>query len=624
MARGDQHSYKGDARDSRERPTIAAQVDTRASKDHPGRNEDAALGDVIRLQEEGVAPPKVETRDPAADAEAIRQAREREIQVADKLKDKKVFGVLDGISGGGEGGGTGVLASRLASARISERMAAMPQGLSVEQTKAYLLQSMQEADQDVKRYRDAADASTQDSARKKELKQMGTTADVVALVDNPDGSQEAVIGHVGDSRVYLFDEKTKKLQALTVDENIVGYLMRVGQISRAEYDQVMNTENIDDLPDKLKNLGSGIPGIGGVRRAKNTIFNALGTGAVKAENVFSVKVEPGQKLMITSDGIHDNLTDAQLEQLLGEGKTMEDITRLASESGRKPDDVTGTLIEIKSEKRDAKKEAPQETPAAQAERMQREVQDAQIQVALLEELKATAQKADRMSAGGKRISPWQGGEISGQDLMKVAQMGGTEGVDRKIRDLKLEYLPKEYQLAQYDLARLQQDTGIAPQQAAEQLAIQKQIADWQEQITRAAASMRPGRNGGLDPRGVDLRAVEAVGERMKAGGVSAEQIIAEARAAKVDAERRMGDLVKLTAEAERLQKIAAEYHAMDAQRKTEIAAAERSQMERARQDLASAQAPEAPRQQAQEAPPAQQQAQPQKKSIWKRFTGLFS
>ncbi len=615
MARGDQHGYKGDSRESRERPTIEAQIDTRASKGHPGRNEDAALGDIIRLQEEGVAPPKVETRDPAADAEAIRQARERELQVADKLKDKKVFGVLDGISGGGEGGGTGVLASRLASARITERMAAMPQGLSVEQTKAFLLQSMQEADKDVKRYRDAADASTRDSARKKELKQMGTTADVVALVDNPDGSQEAVIGHVGDSRVYLYDEKTKKLQSLTVDENVVGYMMRIGQISREEYDQVMNTENIDDLPDKLKNLGANLPGIGGVRRAKNMIFNALGTGGVTAENVFSVKVEAGQKLMITSDGIHDNLTDAQLEQLLAEGKTMEDITRLASESGRKPDDVTGTLIEIKGQRKEQRAEQGGEPQKAQLEQWKQETAATGQEIQRLEGLKALERIRPTRDDGRNNVMIG----VDGRGFMELAKLGGSAGVDRKIRDLKLDALPKEYHVAQADLAELQRAMGISAQQAREQLAVQRQVADWQRNVAHAAQYSLPGRRGGFQGD-VTMQAVEAVAQRMRAGE-SPEQIIRDARAAGDGAERSIEALSILTAAEDRLQSISAEYHRLDGEKRAEIAAAEQSQIDQARQDLAAA-APERPQQQTAEMPAAQLQ-QPQKKGLWSRFKGLF-
>jgi hypothetical protein len=335
---------------------------------------------------------------------------------------------------------------------------------------------------------------------------------------------------------------------------------------------------------------------------------------VKAENVFSVKVEPGQKLMITSDGIHDNLTDAQLERLLGEGKTMEEITRLAAESGRKPDDVTGTLIEVKSGL-ERKGERPAETDAEQADRMQREVQEAQIQIALLEDLKRTADSANRaMPAGG----------VPSKDLMRAAELGGPEGIDRKIRDLKLETLPKEYHLAKHDLARLQQETGLTPQQATEQFATQRQIADWQEQVVRAANSMRPGANGSLDPRGVDMRAIEAVGSRMKAEGASVEQVIRDAKAAKEQAERRMGDLVKLAQEAERLQKIAAEYHALEGQKRAELAAAEQSQFEQARQKLESAGTPERAPQQPAEMPAIPQAPQPQKKKgFFGRLAGLF-
>jgi len=606
----EQYGYRGDARENKESTLPEAKIDSRASKDHPGRNEDAALGDVIRLREEAVKPPEMHTKDSAADSEAVRQARERELKVADQLKDKKVFGVLDGISGGREGGGTGVVASRLASARLSERMAEMPPGLTVEQTKEHMLKAMQEADADVKAYRDAASASG-DDARKKELKQMGTTADMVALVDNPDGSQEAVIGHVGDSRVYLFDEKTKTLRKLTIDENVVGYLHRMGQISREQYDLVMDTDDISQLPPDLQKLGANF-GMRDTRSAKNTLFNAIGTGGVTKDNVFSVRVEPGQKLMITSDGVHDNLNDAELQELLASGKTMEQIAEAAYDTGRKPDDISGAMIEIKGE-------APEARAARQAEEQkdmqmrtwEKEVGDARAEIARLEALKAAG------AAGNKRIDGRADVmmNVDGRAIMEMAQLGGEKGVDKLIRDWKIFSLSREYQVAQSDMAETQKDLGMSASQAAEQLAVQRNIIDWQRQVQSIARASMPGRGRSNAMMG-SREAMDYVSQRM-AQGESPKDIIDQAAMMEKNAELKAGRLSGIEKMGERLREITDQWQQLEGEKRNEAAAMERSQMDAARRQL------DAAGPSRQEAAPQQQpQQQPAKKKPWyKRLFG---
>jgi len=613
----EQHSYRGDTREGGEKPSVEAKVDTRASKGHPGRNEDAALGDIIRLQEEAVSPPEMKTFDTPADTEIVRQARERELKVADKLKDKQVFGVLDGISGGKEGEGTGVVASRLASARLSERMAEMPPGMTVDQTKEYLLKAMQEADADVKAYRENADAITNDPKRKKELKQMGTTADVVALVDNPDGSKEAVIGHVGDSRVYLFDEKTKKLQALTVDENIVGYLQRTGAISREDYDLVMNTSDIKQLPERLQNLGQNF-GMD-TRGAKNTLFNALGTGGVKQENVFSVRVEPGQKLLLTSDGVHDNLTDAEIEQLLASGKSMEQITEAAYGTGRKPDDISGTLIEIKGERPEARAERQaQEAKDEQMRTWEKEVGDARAEIARLEALKAASGgPVDKSGRANVMMN------MDGRAIREIMNMGGADAVDKRIRDWKMFSLSREYQVAQADVAEAQKEIGMPAAQVKEQLAVQQQIIDWQRQVYDAARSSTPAMRGMV--MGTSIEAVQAVGMRLK-NGERPEDIMQQARSMETAARSKAESLSAVESMTSRLQEIAGEWQRLEGEKRDELAAAEQQQMKAARQQLESAGGPAGQRREAapQQQPDARQQQQPQqpaKKPWYKRLFG---
>ena len=61
---------------------------------------------------------------------------------------------------------------------------------------------------------------------------MATTASAVILDEAPSGGVNAAIGHVGDSRVYLFRDGA--LQQLTDDHSWVGEQIRSGVMSDAD------------------------------------------------------------------------------------------------------------------------------------------------------------------------------------------------------------------------------------------------------------------------------------------------------------------------------------------------------------------------------------------------------
>lgn len=339
-------------------PTVKRiEIESRVSKDHPGRNEDAALGDHFRLRDELANPPKLNTGDTAGDLAVMRSATERELKMAAKLKSKDVFGVLDGVSGISEG--TGAVASRLASAAIAERLSELPDYATVDETKTAMREALGAADAEIKRYKESGAAR----GRKEEMSQTGTTASLAKLIENADGTTEAVIGSVGDSRVYKFDGATKKLIPLTMDENMVGLMVRQKSLTRGEYDAVMSAEDPDSLPAALtekitalmKRAAPTKPGAErtvaqDVKLAMRGMYNSLSgdTALTVGENgnVFSVKLKKGDKLLLSTDGLHDQRTDAQIEAHLAAGGSIESLTAAAYESDRKPDDITAKLIEI--------------------------------------------------------------------------------------------------------------------------------------------------------------------------------------------------------------------------------------------------------------------------------------
>jgi len=150
---------------------------------------------------------------------------------------------------------------------------------------------------------------------------MGTT--VTALALNPD-SARWIIGHVGDSRGYLFREG--KLQRITRDHTVVQDLVESGAIS---------AEASADHP--LSHL----------------INRAVGTEGTVNVDVFQGDVLPGDFFLLCSDGLAGLMTDDELEDALqgltvtGLDEKAAELVALAHERGA-PDNVTVGFLAVEA------------------------------------------------------------------------------------------------------------------------------------------------------------------------------------------------------------------------------------------------------------------------------------
>lgn len=121
--------------------------------------------------------------------------------------------------------------------------------------------------------------------RGNELRQgMGTT--IVALADCLDHYQ---VAWVGDSRAYLFSRQTGKLQQITQDHSLVASLVQQELLSEAQ---------------------------AATHPKRNVITRCLGSKGNKPFSVdhFTQQWQPGDRLLLCSDGLSDELSEDLLLQ----------------------------------------------------------------------------------------------------------------------------------------------------------------------------------------------------------------------------------------------------------------------------------------------------------------------
>ena len=96
--------------------------------------------------------------------------------------------------------------------------------------------------------------------------------------------------HVGDSRVYLFDQE-KSLIQLTEDHSVVAQLVQSGQISEAEAK---------------------------THPQRNTMYSAIGQvpEEIRVDIVGPYDLNKGEILLAFSDGVHDALSDDEIRNII--------------------------------------------------------------------------------------------------------------------------------------------------------------------------------------------------------------------------------------------------------------------------------------------------------------------
>ncbi|MDO7905245.1 Stp1/IreP family PP2C-type Ser/Thr phosphatase [Paenibacillus sp. JX-17] len=219
-------------------------------------------------------------------------------------------GYILGIVADGMGGHVaGDTASRLAVETMAEDLATLEQGLSAAALSAALSDAILHAN----------DVIYQTASRDEKYYNMGTTVVAVLLND-----ASGIIGHIGDSRAYMVSGN--QVRQVTEDHSLVNELYKNGQISQ---------EEADNHP------------------RRNVLTRALGTDAEVKVDLDPIGLEPGDVLLLCSDGLSDLVSSQQIGQVVGQRdlpleERADRLLHLALLAGG-DDNITVALFELQPE-----------------------------------------------------------------------------------------------------------------------------------------------------------------------------------------------------------------------------------------------------------------------------------
>ncbi len=256
-------------------------------------------------------------------------------------KQKGRFIVCDGV-GGLSAGGT---ASREVVKYLAEHLPENPSALS-------LSELVEKIDDE---YKNSHQMLKDLMQTRPELGRMATTASVVQLWNGPNGERKAVLGNIGDSRIYYLSAEGK-LEQLTLDDGsgLLTAEIKHGRDRAVIYQDVLN--KIDD-PATIAD-----PEIQEVYDRRNVITQAVGSQSQIYPHLAVVDLKPGEQLLLMSDGVSDLLSTAQMEYIIAHspdrGSAVKYLVSEAQRLGSDPnylrrkayiDDATAILVGLGTE-----------------------------------------------------------------------------------------------------------------------------------------------------------------------------------------------------------------------------------------------------------------------------------
>lgn len=207
-----------------------------------------------------------------------------------------------------------------ADGRTSQRMiAAVADGMSIPEggeiaSREAMRAAVATGGKPTRRIRAANDAVLNLVYQNPRLAGIGTTLTLADL--NPNG--RLTIGHVGDSRAYLL---RRELTQLTMDHTFVGQEIRAGRLTKEE---------------------------ARLHPYRAHLLRVLGMSRTVDVDVHRARLQPGDRLLICSDGLSRMLPEDEIALLLAEGPPSEAVWSLvgaANQAGGR-DNVSAVVVSV--------------------------------------------------------------------------------------------------------------------------------------------------------------------------------------------------------------------------------------------------------------------------------------
>jgi len=159
----------------------------------------------------------------------------------------------------------------------------------------------------------------QDGNSNPEHKGMGTTLVSLLTIDD-----RVILGHIGDSRIYLMREG--KIHQLTQDHSLVNELVQKG---------IMTKEAAMKHPQA------------------NVITKAIGIAPVVEPDILEFEIMPGDRFLLCSDGLSKHVTDEKILSIAHQSKLAE-VNNLLIQSALSAggtDNITAILLGVEDEQK---------------------------------------------------------------------------------------------------------------------------------------------------------------------------------------------------------------------------------------------------------------------------------
>ncbi len=135
---------------------------------------------------------------------------------------------------------------------------------------------------------------------------LATTVALAAFCKQSEAREYTMISaHVGDSRIYLLRGQ-EELQRITDDDGLLTKLVEnqvVNEFHAHQIDQATQADQLSEIDYRYFRLRGGIT-------------QAIGGPIPPTVHISKTTISPGDRILLCTDGIHDNLTDEEIEDVL--------------------------------------------------------------------------------------------------------------------------------------------------------------------------------------------------------------------------------------------------------------------------------------------------------------------